>query len=401
MDVTTLAGEPRDRERGPLRSGDLPEDNPTRIVRAFANFDELPLAYGRLFEENAVRSFFLSLPWYRHFVRMALDPQDRIRIYALEQDGVPLLALPVRYHNQGRCKVRTLSSLSNYYTTLFEPLSHPLHHSPGNTAALIRAICVDDRAWDVVDLRPLDRDSSAFSELVDSFGQAGMVVQTYFCAGNWYCPVEGKSYQDYLQGLRSSVRNIARSKNKKLDRSGRVRIQLITGLDGLDAAIGAYEKVYAASWKVPEPYPLFIPGLIRVCAQMGWLRLGLAFIDGEPAAAQLWIVKDGKAAIYKIAYDQKFRDLSVGSYLTMYLMERVIDGDRVREVDYLSGDDPYKRDWMSHRRELWGILAMNPRTVRGALSIARHIGGQALRRTIRRITDSVRSSQSPPDRLQK
>jgi hypothetical protein len=35
---------------------------------------------------------------------------------------------------------------------------------------------------------------------------------------------------------------------------------------------------------------------------------------------------------------------------------------------------------MSHRRERWGILALNPRTPRGALAIARHIGGRAVKR---------------------
>jgi len=52
----------------------------------------------------------------------------------------------------------------------------------------------------------------------------------------------------------------------------------------------------------------------------------------------------------------------------------------VEKIDYLSGDDSYKRDWMSHRRELWGILALNPRTVRGVLGIARHVGGRSVKK---------------------
>ena len=370
---------------------------PMSVVKTYSSFDELPPVYGPFFERNAVSSFYQSLAWYRNFVGMALDPEDRMSIYALEQDGFPLAALPVRYKKRpGVFGLRALSSLSNYYTTLFEPLIDPNHGAQDTLGPLARTLCAGRPAWDVVNLKPMLRDSPVFSELVQSLEHAGMVVQTYFCAGNWYCPLDGKSYQEYLAGLKSSVRNIARSKNKKLERSGRARVEITTGSDGLDAAIEAYEKVYAASWKVPEPYPLFVPGLIRTCAEMGWLRLGVAYVDNVPAAAQLWIVKDGKAAIYKIAYDRKFADLSVGSYLTMQLMERAIDGDRVREVDYLSGDDRYKRDWMSHRRELWGILAMNPRTIGGLLSIVRHVGGRALKTTARKMARRTPKPEGNP-----
>src|SRR5260370_38134266 len=131
---------------------------------------------------------------------------------------------------------------------------------------------------------------------------------------------------------------------------------------------------------------------------MGWLRLGVAYTGARPAAAQVWSVNNGTASIYKIAYDQKFKELSVGSYLTMHLMERAIDVDKVREIDYLSGDDRYKSDWMSHRREHWGILAMNPRTLLAALAVIRHVGGRAAKKTARRFlnSSSKKSAHSSP-----
>lgn len=365
------------------------------MVKIYNHFDELPPAYAEFFQENAVSNFYNSLPWYRHFVATALDPDDRIGVYAAERDGIPVAALPVRYKTpHSAWGLRTLSGLSSYYTTLFEPIVDLADNPQANLGAIAQAIRDSSPRWDVVNIKPVLRDSPAFSELVQAFEKADFVVQTYFVAGNWYCPIDGRSYQEYFAGLGGAFRNIRRRKNKKLEQSGRVRADIITGFDGLEAAIDAYEKVYAASWKVPEPYPLFMPGLIRTCAQNGWLRLGVAYVDDAPAAAQLWIVKDGKAAIYKLAYDEQFKDLSVGSYLTMKLMERVIDGDRVQEVDYLYGDDPYKQNWMSQRRELWGILAMNPRTVGGLLSILRHVGGRAVKDMTRRIV--TRNAEKQP-----
>jgi hypothetical protein len=59
-------------------------------------------------------------------------------------------------------------------------------------------------------------------------------------------------------------------------------------------------------------------------------------------------------------------------------------------VDYLTGDDNYKRDWMSQRRERWGILALNPRTPLGALAIARHVGGRTAKNAVLSLANRLR-----------
>ena len=71
----------------------------------------------------------------------------------------------------------------------------------------------------------------------------------------------------------------------------------------------------------------------------------------KPIAAQVWFVRHGKASIFRLAYDKSWRKYSPGSILTAYLMEYVIDTDKVEEIDFLTGNDAYKQDWMSERRE--------------------------------------------------
>jgi hypothetical protein len=292
--------------------------------------------------------------------------------------------------------LRKLVALTNYYSPLFAPHLASTGGADGEKLnTLVAAIAKESPRWDAIEIRPLDVNASYFSDFVQAFRAKGYVVQTFFCAGNWYEPINGRSFREYFEGLRSSVRNIAKSKNKKIERSERVRWEILQGMEGLERGIAAYNQIYAASWKVLEPYAEFIPGLIRTCAEQGTLRLGLAYVDGEPAAAQIWIVHAGIASIYKMAYDQKFRDLSVGTYLTTRLMEFAIDVDKVTEIDYLTGDDRYKKDWMSHRRERWGILALNPRTPRGILAIARHVGGRAIKHAALSLAGRFRRRGSP------
>lgn len=272
-----------------------------------------------------------------------------------------------------------MQALVNYYTALYAPLWRG-----AVSASALHALCAEwGRArprWDAVDIHPLDPQSGDFATLIPALRAAGFLPFRYFCFGNWYLPSPGLSFAAYWAARPSTLRNTHRRKARAYARDGRGRLQIVSGGDALESALDAYTRVYAASWKVPEPYPQFMPGLIRLAARLGWLRLGVAWYDDQPVAAQVWLVTARRAAIYKLAYDERHAGLSAGTLLTAHLMQHVLDVDRVDEVDYLIGDEPYKRDWMSHRRERWGIVAYNARTWRGRLGALRQGLGEWRRR---------------------
>ncbi|WP_053380730.1 GNAT family N-acetyltransferase [Nitrospira moscoviensis] len=345
-----------------------------------------------MFAEASQRSVFLSREWFLNLDRTVEDAGAVTKIYGVESerggDGA-IGALLLRYPRARRIGIipRVARGLSNYYTALYGPVLR--EHNEERACAVqlfVEALCNERREWDVLDLRPLDREDPVYADLRRHFQSAGCVSQAYFCFGNWHLQVDGRSYAEYVAGLPTVLRKNIPYYARKLERSARVRYELVTSLDGLESALRDYEKVYNVSWREKaEPYPDFIPGLVRTAAKQGWLRLGLLYLNDEPAAAQLWLVHGGTASIYKICYDERFAKLSVGTVLTARMMQQALDIDRVGEVDYLGGDEPYKRDWMSHRRERWGLMVFNPSTVRGLSMIVRHVGGRGLKRLIQRI----------------
>ena len=163
----------------------------------------------------------------------------------------------------------------------------------------------------------------------------------------------------------------------------------MTNLANIERDIDSYQEVYEASWKTHEPYADFVPSLIRRLADIGMLRLGIARLQGKPIAAQLWIVGEGKASIYKVAYHEEFSAYSPGTVLTSYLMQYVVEQDQVNEVDFLIGDDEYKRIWMSDRRERWGVVAYNPRTFIGLALLAKEILGRLFKSPMSKIKTAV------------
>jgi CelD/BcsL family acetyltransferase involved in cellulose biosynthesis len=74
-------------------------------------------------------------------------------------------------------------------------------------------------------------------------------------------------------------------------------------------------------------------------------------------------VEAGTAFIHKLAYIEEAKPLSPGTSLSAALFQTVIDEDKVRFVDFGTGDDPYKRDWMEQQRHRWQLQAIDPRAV--------------------------------------
>ena len=340
------------------------------------DFNRLPPPFAELFARAAQRSFF-SLPlWYHVLARYGTESDSRIRLYA---DAGSRAALACRVAPGGR----RLLSLSNYYSTehgpIYDAAGAPLSQALGEIAREIAAA-----RFDAVQLTGLDPGDEYFVRLAEAFAAVGFRPQRYFDSGTWYEETAGVDFGRYVAGRPGAMRNTWRRKSKALAAAHQVDYEFYDDDTKLDDGVTAYERVYAASWKQPEPFPDFMPHLIRAAATVGALRLGVLKVDGVPAAVQCWIAWRGRATIYKLAHARRFDELSVGTVLTMRMMERILERDRPREVDFGRGDDAYKKSFLSQRRERWGLLIANPHTLAGRALGWREAAAQLVKRMTRR-----------------
>jgi CelD/BcsL family acetyltransferase involved in cellulose biosynthesis len=96
-----------------------------------------------------------------------------------------------------------------------------------------------------------------------------------------------------------------------------------------------------------------------MASRNGWLRLGFLYFNDIPMSCQLWISANRHAYILKLFYDEKYQDLAPGKILTAELMKYVIDIDKAELIDYVHGDEAYKKDWTPKRRERKGVVVYN------------------------------------------
>lgn len=338
-------------------------------------FSRLPPDLAGLFATAGAESFFNHPAWYAVFARHALDAGAEVRLYA---DAAARAALLLQVPLPSR--MRRQISLANYYSCAHAPLLHPGADAAAALAEIVAAIAAERPRWDSVSLLGLDPTAPGFDALAAALRGAGMMVRPFFDFGVWYQATAGLSFARYCDGLPGELRNTWTRKRKKLAGNPSLRLSFCDGAAGLEQGIADYQAVYRASWKDAEPYPDFMPALMRACAGLGALRLAVYHLDGQPAAAQFWIVWHGRATIFKLAHDERFAEHSLGTLLTMAVMERVLETDRPFEIDFGHGDDAYKKLWLPQRRERWGLLAANPRTPRGLALALRETAGQLYRR---------------------
>ena len=259
---------------------------------------------------------------------------------AVARDGVDIAVLPLAGAPPH------MRQLSNWYTFRFRPIV-----SPGADArALLTAIAADLSAKARrLTLSGLPEDDASLVQA--AFGKAGWLVLREQCDVNHILTLAGRDWATYLAGRPGKLRTTLKRK------SGKVVAQVLTRFDA--ATWAQYEAIYAESWKPEEGSPAFLRAFAEAEGTAGRLRLGVAHAADDPQgpalAAQMWTVEGGTAFIHKLAHRESAKALSPGSVLSAALFRHVIDEDRVATIDFGTGDDPYKRDWMEEVRSRWRL----------------------------------------------
>ena len=319
-------------------------------VNEYESIPQMPAQACDLLRTAALRSLQLGPEWFEALQSTVFKQDHTIRYFVLQGPNGIAAVVPTRAtRGWGGFHVH---SLSNYYTALYAPAIQPWV-KPIDLVPLVRHMLRAYAPVSRMQFAPMDPNADSTHQWQTALRLAGLVTSRYFTFGNW-THESGTGWTAYLAQRSAKLRsNIKRSK-QRLEAAGG-RVELITEPSRVVEGMAAFNQVYGKSWKQAEPHPEFFESLARTYAKQGRLRLGVAWLSEQPIAAQWWTVNKGVAEIHKLAYDEAFKDIGAGTVLTAMLMEHVLDHDHATVVDYLIGDDAYKRQWMNHRQERWGL----------------------------------------------
>ncbi|MDG5747448.1 GNAT family N-acetyltransferase [Qipengyuania sp. XHP0207] len=298
---------------------------------------------------------FDRLAWY---ALLAEDRNDVVIAEAASGDEAAAMVLARR--------AKGLESLTNWFSFTWRPVGT----APEALAALGRML---RRKTASIILAPLPEEDGTASLLERSFQKAGWLVFREHCDENHIVGVRGRSFAEYWAGRPGRLRTTLKRKRGKID------IEIFEDFDA--NAWSDYNFVYEKSWKPVEERADILERFANNEGHAGRLRLGIASADGTRVAAQFWTVDGGTAYIHKLAHTEAGAALSAGTVLTAAMFEHVIDRDKVEMIDFGTGSDAYKKDWMETVRARFRLECLDWRNPRAWPAIAKAVARRLARGT--------------------
>lgn len=299
--------------------------------------------------EEIITSPFDRSEWYALLAKTGLSPMI---VTAADAKNTAALALT---QDGGH-----ITPLRNWYNFTWRPLVQ--RGDDGDRLLREVATKLKTKAHRVT-LQPVPDEDGSATRLARAFGDAGWRVEVTRCDINHVLYVSGRSFDDYWASRPGPLRNTLKRKAKKIE------TKIVSYFDPQMWA--AYEAIYNASWKPGEDQPQMLRDFAQSEGDAGRLRLGLAFHEGEAVAAQCWTVEKGTAFIHKLAHLERMKNLSAGTTLSAALFKHTIDVDRVDVIDFGTGTQSYKADWMEQTRPRYLIDCLDLSSPRAWIALAR------------------------------
>jgi hypothetical protein len=260
---------------------------------------------------------------------------------------------------------RSASAIANWYSFAFRPIfsGSPDEATKARLLAMIARALLKDRAQ--IDLYPVRADDGSAAMLLGAFRSAGWFAVARPMGHNHHLDLNGRDFATWWSARPRTLQNIVRRKGKGSGLEFEIHDRLS------DARWQDYVTIYDHSWKAGEPDYAFLRALAERESDAGTLRLGFARHEGRAVATQLWTVENGVALIHKLAHLRDADTGSPGTLLSHAMFRAAIDGDGVESIDYGTGDNAYKAQWMEGRRALLRVDCFNPRFASAWLPAAR------------------------------
>ncbi|MGP1283703.1 MAG: GNAT family N-acetyltransferase [Parasphingopyxis sp.] len=318
-------------------------------VKLFDSLADVMIDAGDALDRTQQPSLYDRIAWFEMTSQhCGSDDRPPLVARALRGDAAAWLFLC-------RTGPRRAEALASWYTLAFDVVRR------GEDDGLLVAIAEALRELALIELAPL-----ANPEPIErAFGAAGWKTVRTVTTENWELRPP-RSFDSYWETRPGKLRSTVKRKAKKAD----LDIAIHRAFD--DLAWKDYRKVYSQSWKPEEGSWGFMRAFAEREGAAGTLRLGIAYREGEPVAAQLWHVENGRATIHKLAYAESAKSYSPGSILSEAMFRHVIEEDQPDIIDYGTGSEPYKADWMDAARPLYALKLYNPRQPRAWIPLLRH-----------------------------
>jgi CelD/BcsL family acetyltransferase involved in cellulose biosynthesis len=333
-------------------------------IRDRSGFDDLREEWTELLRESAADSLFLTWEWLRTWWQH-LSGGRRLFIVAVRREGRLLAIAPLANRPGAFTRLLPILEFLGVGTVGSDYLDIIVRR--GSEAEVREALAREMRAWRAsLALGQLKEEGSAMS-VAQRLAEERFTVsreRTDVCP---FIPLLGHSFDSYLGTLGSEHRYNFRRRLRNLEKKAAVRFEKVEDEEGRKEALSALFALHDERWRTRGGSDAFdAAGILafheefsRLALRLGWLRLFVLRVDGQPAAT-LYGFRHGRTfSFYQSGWDPRFAARSVG-LVTLGLAIRSALEEGAEEFDLLHGSESYKFHWAREVRPLARIEAYPP-----------------------------------------
>jgi CelD/BcsL family acetyltransferase involved in cellulose biosynthesis len=320
---------------------------------------------------NPFLSWEWASTWWRHFGR---DREQKI-LGCYSPDGELVGIAPLYFDSRRR--VRVLRFIGHFPADQLEPLCAPerLADVVGSTRQQLGT----ESCWDLLLTERMPGVAGLGAELGVAPMRSELTPELELQTADW---------DDFLASKSSNFRGQIRNRQRRLERDHELSFRLAEDPAHLEADMEVLFKLHELRYGAAEKgLGAFSDGLARfhcdfarLALKQGWLRLWIAELDGEPAAAWYGFRLGGADWFYQSGRDPHYDRQSIGFVLMAHTLRDAVESG-MGTYKLLLGAEEYKKRFSSREPtvETYAVT----RTVRGKVALRAVLARQSLAARVR------------------
>jgi CelD/BcsL family acetyltransferase involved in cellulose biosynthesis len=173
------------------------------------------------------------------------------------------------------------------------------------------------------------------------------------------------TYDEFLKTLSYDTRRKLRRYTRRLQESAQLRLERIDEPDQVPRFLDHVDQIFRDTWQAIANgyYPRNTTPYVRYISQIsraGFLRSYVLTNNDDPIAFALGYQYDGVYYFLETGYTQAWADFGPGIVLMHLFFEDLCSHDKPQLLDFIGGDQPYKRSFSTSQRSAASIYLAPP-----------------------------------------
>ena len=314
-------------------------------------FNDFETWWNRLLARSLDNHPFLTYEWltswWKHFGK-----GKELKFFTAESQGAVSLVVPVMYSKakvfgSRRCKVELAATRDSDYqgflVTNFQEAARSVNQ-------LIESVMEDSNDADCIVFGRIPEDSFT-ARLFEEINEEGLRVSRSATKPCHYVTLPS-NYEIYSQALGSNMRRNLKIWERQALKDYRVEFVKYDEIGTIEEAMKNFFELHQKSQIAKgncgvfseNAYRSFHTEVAKAFAEKGWLGLFFLTFNDKPVSAVYSYEYNGKLYAYLCGFDPEYARYRPGHLAFKNLIKYGID-KRLKELDFLRGDEEYKSRW--------------------------------------------------------